>query len=559
MRLIERILVKAVLWAVIPFVCLGFLAWGVSIASAQGNNSENGGQPAGETAPPVEEQNKRDRTEDKPQPEPDQQVGQSSKAVPEQQAKQQPGPPRQEKSPGTSKGGETIEVEKQEVEILLEVDGVLGARQDHEIRVATERWNDLRVLEAVPHGSVVRKGDSLVRFDTRLLEEAIVDAERELPAREQALLLARAELQRLRATEAGDLAKARRTCRETKVDYDYYQATARPRKLLEEAQKLKRATEMLEYEEEELRQLLMMYEADDLTEETEEIIIKRQRNAVEYAGNMLERAQVAHDLLVGTTIAREDRTEEIKRERADVELALAEVTIPNARRAKQHEVIAAEQTLEKKRRALAELKADLELLGSVCAPIDGMVVHGAVEAGKPTTASRVKTKLQPRGKISPDEVVMTVLERHPGVLYLKLKEKDLRHLREGMAGVAKLEGTVDGHAGVVLSELQMVSGVEGEYFGVAQMQGAVPRELLWPGRSAKVVFQVFYDPEALVLPAKVVHERIRAGQLEEVVYQPGVDGGRATASVVRSGPRDGDRVVIVSGLEAGTKVLVAKP
>ena len=52
---------------------------------------------------------------------------------------------------------------------------------------------------------------------------------------------------------------------------------------------------MLDYEKDELEQLEKMYEADDLTEETEEIVLKRQRNSVEFAEFSLENAKLSRD------------------------------------------------------------------------------------------------------------------------------------------------------------------------------------------------------------------------------------------------------------------------
>ena len=47
------------------------------------------------------------------------------------------------------------------------------------------------------------------------------------------------------------------------------------------ANSLKSSEQTLEYQLEELKQLEKMYKEDDLTEETEEIVLKRQRDAVE--------------------------------------------------------------------------------------------------------------------------------------------------------------------------------------------------------------------------------------------------------------------------------------
>ena len=55
------------------------------------------------------------------------------------------------------------------------------------------------------------------------------------------------------------------------------------------------AKDTLEYEEEELRQLEKMYKADEATEETEKIVLKRARDTVKRAKFVLERTQAECD------------------------------------------------------------------------------------------------------------------------------------------------------------------------------------------------------------------------------------------------------------------------
>ena len=124
--------------------------------------------------------------------------------------------PAATKEPETAGGkpkkdeSETVEVQRAEMEILVETDGVLAAREGRALRVDTEKWKELQVLEVVAHGSTVKKGEVLIRFDTEQLEDAIADLERELPKKEEMSRFAQAELDRLKANEAGDLAKAKR-------------------------------------------------------------------------------------------------------------------------------------------------------------------------------------------------------------------------------------------------------------------------------------------------------------------------------------------------------------
>jgi HlyD family secretion protein len=88
---------------------------------------------------------------------------------------------------------------------------------------------------------------------------------------------------------------------------------------------LKSAKRRLECQEEELRQIEEMYKADEVTEETEEIILTRARNSVEMARFMYEIAKLSHAKSLKYELP---RTDEAKKEA----LAQAEIAWQSARR-----------------------------------------------------------------------------------------------------------------------------------------------------------------------------------------------------------------------------------
>src|SRR5206468_2329789 len=88
-------------------------------------------------------------------------------------------------------------------------------------------------------------------------------------------------------------------------DYDYFQNTGRAQREKSARFNLKSAQQRLDNAKEELSQLEKMYKADDLTEETEEIVLKRQKFAVEAADYSLETSKQMADQSLNTTIPRE--------------------------------------------------------------------------------------------------------------------------------------------------------------------------------------------------------------------------------------------------------------
>src|SRR5574340_381312 len=110
-----------------------------------------------------------------------------------------------------------------------------------------------------------------------------------------ALKLAEQQFKTLSKTTPMDLAAADRDARELDEDTSYYFKVLRPMAVEMADYGLKSATQYVEYAEEELRQLEKMYKADDLTEETEEIILKRARNELEQVKFYLKREKIDHE------------------------------------------------------------------------------------------------------------------------------------------------------------------------------------------------------------------------------------------------------------------------
>ena len=76
------------------------------------------------------------------------------------------------------------------------------------------------------------------------------------------------------------LASRKRSKEQSEEDLAYFEKTDRTHREKAAKQNLKRSTDYLSYAKEELEQLQKMYAADDLTEETEEIILTRAKNSV---------------------------------------------------------------------------------------------------------------------------------------------------------------------------------------------------------------------------------------------------------------------------------------
>ncbi len=92
----------------------------------------------------------------------------------------------------------------------------------------------------------------------------------------------------------------------TLEDYDLYQKEERDLVVKLAKASLEQSKQSLQYEQDELEQLEKMYEADDLTEETEEIVLKRQRSAVKLAETYMKVAEFSYDYQLRLSMPRQD-------------------------------------------------------------------------------------------------------------------------------------------------------------------------------------------------------------------------------------------------------------
>ena len=166
----------------------------------------------------------------------------------------------------------------------------------------------MSVLKAVEHGAVVKQGDLVLALDTEKIDRAIADLRSELELNELALKQAAAQLAAMEKFAPLEDQANNRSRRITEEDWKRFQEVEKPLMAKVTEFHLKAAQEMLEYAEEEYRQLEKMYKADDLREETEKIVLRRAKNGVDRAKLELELAQAAHEEAVKLSLPRTEET-----------------------------------------------------------------------------------------------------------------------------------------------------------------------------------------------------------------------------------------------------------
>ena len=144
------------------------------------------------------------------------------------------------------------------------------------------------------------------------------------------LQVAVADLELLETTSPMELAALERKNKKVQEDLKRYKKIKRPHQQESAEIALKNAHDSLAYAEEELKQLRRMYESDDLTEETEEIVLTRAETAVERSKFSLKSAKIKKEEALSFKIPRESVTLEETAKRSELDLKTSRKTHPVA-------------------------------------------------------------------------------------------------------------------------------------------------------------------------------------------------------------------------------------
>jgi HlyD family secretion protein len=450
----------------------------------------------------------------------------------------------------------TYTVKKKPFKIAIELEGIFEAETAREIFVKPEEWNTLTVKSAVPHGAPVREGDMLLTLETDKLDRAIADLRAELKLSEVSIRQSEDQLRVLDQTVPLDLESSGRAARIAQEDRKYFVEVEQPFALKAADFGLKVAKQTLEYEEEELRQLEKMYKADDITEETEQIVLKRARDTVERAKFMLQYATLNHDEAVKYTIPRREASINDLAKRKSLDWEKNKVELPLALQRQRLELEKLRLQRERSDDRLQKLLGDRKLM-TVKSPIDGIVYYGKCVRGRFSDSSTLAESLRPEGSIMPNQVFMTVVRPRPVFIRATVPEEQLHYLRPGLKGIATPAGYPDLRLPTTIDRVGDVPTAPGSFD--ARLAVVLDRGAKWlmPGMTCKVKLVPYLKKEAVSVPPKA----ISADELDDqkhFVYVLDKDN-KPQKRAVTLGEKSDKQVEIVKGLSEGDKVSSEAP
>lgn len=456
-------------------------------------------------------------------------------------------------TPAVAKPADTVKVEKGKFSIEVTTKGVLEAEDTEEVSIKLEAWTGMSVLSAVPHGTVVKKGDSLVKLDMDKFNKAMkeLDIERELS--DLAFKQAEVEYATAQKLLPMDDAAAKQAFQYAQEDFKRFIESDMPLQKRNAEFAGRSSKNFFEYASEELKQLEKMYRADDIKEETEEIILRRQRDTVENARNMMLNSQKRAQDQLAIELPRREQSMKETNERTKINYEKSQVLLPAQVRQKQ---LAFEKTRIDRAKALERfenMKNDREKMLNIVAPSDGTVYYGKATKGT-WNSSSVESKLQPKGSLTNDEAFMTIVKSNKLSVRGTVDEKEKPLVKVGdMARIIPTANPDQRINGTVSTITSVPLGTTYEYRCKLQ---DTPEGLV-AGMTCSVKIKGYAKDAVLILPGSAVSFDEDAESY--VVYLPAAAGAKPTKTQIKIGRRSGDKVEILDGLTEGQAVLKEKP
>lgn len=417
------------------------------------------------------------------------------------------------------------------------------------MRLDAKKWETFEIVSIAKHGSAVKKGEPLIVFKSDVVDEKLADFKQALTSAEHGLAQAELDLATLEKTVPEQLLRMERGAKIAAEELAYFQET-RMNSAKEEADyDLKRQKQVLASYQEELKQLLKMYEADDITENTEEIILQKQRDAVEYAEFAVRMEMLNHKRTHAVSLPRELVSLTEKRDDTALQLSKAQKDLPRSLELKKIEVEKMKTSLKRQREDFAELEQDRKLF-EFTAPADGLFYHGVIENGAWTVGEIIKT-LVPKGLVPVGKSFASFI---PATSALSVEsfatQTEAEALTKGAKGFAVLAGKEDVLIPVTLAKFSEVPSIQGTYpttFTAEWPKSLTPA----PGQALDVKIISYENEKAITVPNKAIELGTKGWTIEVKLAD-----GKTERRVITRGKSNGELTEILTGAEAGQVVIV---
>lgn len=442
----------------------------------------------------------------------------------------------------------TLSAKREEIAFHLDINGAFDGKRTTEAAYKPQVWGEeVEVVDAHAPGPV-KQGDVLLRFKSERIDDAIKSGERDLAIGKAALATQTEDQTRQRANSEISLARVEFEAKNAQNALERYEKTEMPLRIEEGEHYLEGLRNWVTDQTEELAQLEKMYKADDLTEETENIVLNRARRDLDRTKKTLDFQTRRNKLMREIDIPRDLEAYRLEARRTSSERDRVVAVTKLAQAQQKLELERTTANVERQERDLGRLKADRDLF-ELKAPVAGFAVPGPMLRGRWQNVDGVRNALKKGGRFRPNDVVFTIVESEEGRIVATVNEAALAWVRPG----AKVHARSPQATGLEWNaQVASVAAFSSSADYLVEID-SLDRTDVPVGMTCKLRIETG-KRTAILVPTTAVED----GGFDKWVHVLGADG-KAARRAVTLGQTDENRIEVVSGLEEGEKVLVNAP
>ena len=452
---------------------------------------------------------------------------------------------------------ETVVPVKKTIRNTITLKGFIEDPDAIPISIDTQSWADLRVSVPPKHGKEVKKGEIIMELDMDKIRTHLQFLSHDLNILDLNKEILQAEIKL--AEELAPLEKAEldRFEKYVKEDYSRYKDIYLPFDKRSAAMSLKSSEQYLAYAAEELNQLKKMYEADDLTEETEEIILQRAQYQYERAKFSHEAAKIRNEETLQVQLPRGKTATDNNFNREKLSLQTLRKIKPAELNRKKLE--GKKMIEERKQFAInkEKIEMDLKQMHPIKSPSHGLLFWGTFDRGKWSGGATLKSKLRKGGTIKAYEDFITICPSKRLRARLNLPEKNLHQVKVGNEAELSLASADDSKMPASIKDISkspVMPGIFDLSADILLPKGFIPPV---PGSACTLECVTYYREDAITLPSSVIHTEENDPE-SNFIYIVNKNG-KNLKKAIEVGRKSGESVEILSGVRLGMKVLKNKP
>lgn len=456
----------------------------------------------------------------------------------------------------TAHAYETVNPKIKSFKSVLVLEGFIEDPNSISLQFEVDHWNELKVISAPKHGKMVKRGDVLLRLDLEKIKLRLVGLNHELATLEVDRKILETEIELSKKLAPLKKKEVDLKLKQAEQDLNRFQEIDLPFEMKSSEMKVKRYENSLSYSTEELTQLQKMYEADDLTEETEEIILQRAKNEVDQDKFALETAQVR---FAEFKEVKAPRKEQSALDSFDQEV-LTLLALQQVRPAELRKQMLKSKKLDiSKKNLLSQIeKLEKDLDNMVLrSPNDGIIYWGTFERGKWSGVESLKPNLKKGGILKPYVSILTLTPGEKVVARINLKEEDLKSLSPKQTGVIELASDPEIEVTGRIMEISQIPFAPGLFDATVELLLPKNHPPPKPSTACKFKITTYEKKHALVLPEKVVFsDKFEGGRKFVYILNK---HGKIRKKFIEVGKKSYNYLEIMDGLGKYSKVLMEKP